>query len=72
MQGGYRRFVSALNARPAAELEAWLQRITGELDAYNTANPMAGSSFAVNQIVHGSNDRLQHDLEMCGSTRYPS
>lgn len=62
----------ALNARPAAELEAWLQRITGELDAYNTANPgRPAAPFAVNQIVHGSNDRLQHDLEMCVKYQVP-
>jgi nitronate monooxygenase len=62
----------ALNARPAAELEVWLQRITSELDAYNKANPEAPAApFAVNQIVHGSNDRLQHDLEMCVKYKVP-
>lgn len=62
----------ALNARPAAELEVWLQRITTELDAYNKANPEAPAApFAVNQIVHGSNDRLQHDLEMCVNYKVP-
>jgi nitronate monooxygenase len=56
----------ALNARPAAELEVWLQRISGELQAHNEANPdRPAAPFAVNQIVHGSNDRLQHDLELC-------
>ena len=63
----------ALNARPAAELEVWLQKITSELAAYNKANPdRPAAPFAVNQIVHGSNDRLQHDLEMCVKYRCPS
>jgi len=62
----------ALNARPAAELEVWLQRITSELDAYNAANPdKPAAPFAVNQIVHGSNDRLQHDLELCVKYKVP-
>jgi len=62
----------ALNARPAAELEVWLQRITSELDAHNQANPdRPAAPFAVNQIVHGSNDRLQHDLEMCVKYKVP-
>jgi len=62
----------ALNARPAAELEAWLQRITSELEAYNRANPeRPAAPFAVNQIVHGSNDRLQHDLQVCVKYKVP-
>ncbi|MCB1848684.1 MAG: nitronate monooxygenase [Halieaceae bacterium] len=62
----------ALNARPAAELEVWLQRITGELAAHNRANPdRPAAPFAVNQIVHGSNDRLQHDLELCVKYKVP-
>lgn len=62
----------ALNARPAAELEVWLQRITSELAAYNEANPdRPAAPFAVNQIVHGSNDRLKHDLEMCVKYKVP-
>ena len=62
----------ALNARPAAELEVWLKRITSELDAHNQANPdQPAAPFAVNQIVHGSNDRLQHDLEMCVKYKVP-
>ncbi len=62
----------ALNARPAAELEVWLQRITSELAAYNAANPdRPAAPFAVNQIVHGSNDRLKHDLEMCVKYKVP-
>jgi len=62
----------ALNARPAAELEVWLKRITSELAAYNAANPdRPAAPFAVNQIVHGSNDRLKHDLEMCVKYKVP-
>ncbi len=62
----------SLNARPAEELEVWLKRITEELDAHNQANPdNPAAPFAVNQIVHGSNDRLQHDLEMCVKYKAP-
>jgi nitronate monooxygenase len=62
----------SLNARPAEVLEEWLQRITTELAEYDAANPGAPSApFAVNQIVHGSNDRLQHDLELCVKYRVP-
>ena len=62
----------ALNARPAAELEVWLQRITSELEAHNQAHPdRPAAPFAVNQIVHGSNDRLQHDLELCVKYKVP-
>ena len=62
----------ALNARPAAVLDDWLKRITEELDAYNQANPdKPAAPFAVNQIVHGSNERLQHDLELCIKYRVP-
>jgi len=62
----------ALNARPAELLEEWLKRITEELDAHNQANPDSPAApFAVNQIVHGSNDRLQHDLELCVKYRVP-
>lgn len=62
----------ALNARPGPVLEEWLQRITGELAAYNEANPhTAAAPFAVNQIVHRSNERLMHDVEMCVKYRVP-
>ena len=62
----------ALNARPAAELDRWLERITTELAEYDAANPDSPSApFAVNQIVHGSNDRLQHDVEMCVKWKVP-
>ena len=62
----------ALNARPAAELEVWLKRITEELAAWDAAHPEAPSApFAVNQIVHKSNDRLMHDIEMCVKYKVP-
>ena len=56
----------ALNARPEPVLDEWLERITSELAAYDEAHPDAPSApFAVNQIVHGSNARLKHDMDMC-------
>ncbi|MDJ0878692.1 MAG: nitronate monooxygenase family protein [Halieaceae bacterium] len=62
----------ALNARPAHVLDEWLERITTELAEYDAAHPEAPSApFAVNQIVHGSNDRLEHDLEMCVKYKVP-
>jgi len=62
----------ALNARPAEVLEQWLQRITSELDDYRAKNPdKPVAPFAVNQIVHQSNDRLQHDVEMCVKYKVP-
>lgn len=62
----------ALNARPAEVLEQWLQRITTELDEYRAKNPdKPVAPFAVNQIVHQSNDRLQHDVEMCVKYKVP-
>ncbi len=62
----------SLNARPAHVLDEWLERITTELAEYDAAHPDAPSApFAVNQIVHGSNDRLEHDLEMCVKYKVP-
>ncbi len=62
----------ALNARPAEELDRWLEKITTELAEYDAANPESPSApFAVNQIVHGSNDRLHHDMEMCVKWKVP-
>ena len=56
----------ALNARPAEVLDQWLSRISEELDAHNQANPdNPAAPYAVNQIVHNSNNRLMHDVEMC-------
>ena len=62
----------ALNARPAALFEDWLAEITETLAAYNAANPdKPAAPFAINQIVHKSNDRLDHDLEMCVKYKVP-
>src|SRR6185312_12921801 len=62
----------ALNARPAALLDEWLARITEELAAYDKAHPERPSApFAVNQIVHKSNNRLDHDLAMCEKYKVP-
>jgi nitronate monooxygenase len=62
----------ALNARPEPVLEEWLQRITSELSAYDEANPDKPSApFAVNQIVHGSNTRLKHDMDLCVKYKVP-
>ncbi|MDE2361627.1 MAG: nitronate monooxygenase [Hyphomicrobiales bacterium] len=62
----------ALNARPGPVLEEWLQRITSELAAWDKAHPERPSApFAVNQIVHKSNDRLQHDIDLCVKYKVP-
>ncbi len=62
----------ALNARPKALLDEWLARITGELAEYDAAHPDAPAApFAVNQIVHRSNDRLEHDLALCVKYKVP-
>ena len=62
----------ALNARPAEQLEAWLIEITTALAAYNAANPdKPAAPFAINQIVHKSNDRLEHDMAMCVKYKVP-
>ncbi len=62
----------ALNARPAEQLEEWLKEITETLAAYNAANPdKPAAPFAINQIVHKSNDRLQHDMAMCVKYKVP-
>jgi nitronate monooxygenase len=62
----------ALNARPASQLDEWLHEITETLAAYNQANPdEPAAPFAINQIVHKSNDRLEHDLEMVVKYKVP-
>ncbi len=62
----------ALNARPAALLDDWLSEITEELAAFQRAHPDARvAPFAVNQIVHGSNDRLDHDVALCVKHKVP-
>ena len=62
----------ALNARPAEMLEQWLVRIETELAAWDAAHPDRPSApYAVNQIVHKSNTRLEHDIEVCTRHRVP-
>ena len=62
----------ALNARPAAQLGDWLAEITETLAAYDAAHPEAPSApFAVNQIVHRSNDRIEADLALCVKYKVP-
>lgn len=62
----------ALNARPAAQLDEWLAEITESLASHNSANPdRQAAPFAVNQIVHKSNERLQHDLGLCVKYKVP-
>lgn len=62
----------ALNARPGPVLEEWLTQITTELAAYATAHPERRvAPYAVNQIVHSSNDRLAHDIEVCAKFKVP-
>src|SRR5258707_1422464 len=62
----------SLNARPLSMLDEWLARITEELAAWDRAHPENPSApYAVNQIVHKSNDRLQQDLELCVKYKAP-
>ncbi len=62
----------ALNARPAEELDKWLTRIKAELAEHDAANPdNLSAPFAVNQIVHNSNDRLMQDVELCVKHEVP-
>ena len=62
----------ALNARPAELLDTWLTQIQEELAAWSEANPGARvGPLAVNQIVHHSNDRLEHDIRVCVQHQVP-
>ncbi|MGI8612066.1 MAG: NAD(P)H-dependent flavin oxidoreductase [Sphingomicrobium sp.] len=62
----------ALNARPAEALDEWLHEITEALAAHDRAYPDRPSApFAVNQIVHRSNDRLEHDMAVCAKWKVP-
>jgi len=62
----------ALNARPESQLDEWLAMITEDLAAHDAANPdRPAAPFAVNQIVHTSNKRLEHDLMMCVKYKVP-
>ncbi|SHM54399.1 nitronate monooxygenase family protein [Rhizobacter sp. OV335] len=62
----------ALNARPAELLDEWLAEITETLAAHDRANPeRPAAPFAINQIVHKSNDRLEHDMALCAKYKVP-
>lgn len=62
----------ALNARPASMLDEWLAEITEALASYNAKNPdRPAAPFAINQIVHRSNTRLEQDMEMCVKYKVP-
>jgi nitronate monooxygenase len=62
----------ALNARPASQLDEWLAEITETLAAHDRAHPDAPAApFAINQIVHKSNDRLEHDMALCAKYKVP-
>jgi nitronate monooxygenase len=62
----------ALNARPAERLDEWLQEITEALAAWDRDHPDRPSApYAVNQIVHRSNDRFDHDMEVCAKWKVP-
>ena len=62
----------ALNARPQAQLDEWLHQITEELAAHNRDNPdRPAAPYAVNQIVHKSNNRLEQDVATCGKWQVP-
>jgi nitronate monooxygenase len=62
----------SLNARPAEQLDAWLAEITETLAAHDREHPeRKAAPFAINQIVHKSNDRLEHDMQMCAKYKVP-
>lgn len=71
-QAGILGSFPALNARPKEALDDWLAEITETLAAYSAAHPeRPAAPFAVNQIVHRSNDRLEHDVELCIKYKVP-
>src|ERR687893_688608 len=62
----------ALNARPASLLDEWLHEISETLAAWDRDHPeRPAAPFAVNQIVHRSNDRLEHDMHVCAKWKVP-
>ena len=62
----------ALNARPASQLDEWLAEITEALAAHDRVHPeRPAAPFAINQIVHKSNDRLDHDMALCAKYKVP-
>jgi nitronate monooxygenase len=62
----------ALNARPASQLDEWLTEINEALEAHNRAHPeQPAAPYAINQIVHKSNDRLEQDMAVCAKHKVP-
>lgn len=61
----------ALNARPEPVLDEWICRIKAELQAFEDETGKTAAPFAVNQICHASNNRLEHDVEMCVKHEVP-
>ena len=61
----------ALNARPADMLDKWIERIKNELDDHEQKTGKKAAPFAVNQIVHASNDRVMHDMGVCVKHKVP-
>ena len=62
----------ALNARPATQLDEWLAEIAETLAAHDRQSPgRPAAAFAINQIVHKSNDRLEHDMAVCAKYKVP-
>ena len=71
-QAGIVGAMPALNARPASQLDEWLAEISETLAAWDRAHPDAPAApFAINQIVHKSNDRLAHDMAVCAKYKVP-
>ncbi|MCE2656784.1 MAG: NAD(P)H-dependent flavin oxidoreductase [Rubrivivax sp.] len=71
-QAGIVGSMPALNARPASQVDEWLHEITETLAAYDRAHPEAPSApYAINQIVHKTNDRLEHDMQVCAKYKVP-
>jgi nitronate monooxygenase len=71
-QAGIVGAMPALNARPASQLDEWLAEITEALAAWDRAHPeRPAAPFAINQIVHKSNDRLEHDMQACARYKVP-
>jgi nitronate monooxygenase len=71
-QAGIVGSMPALNARPASQLDEWLAEITESLAAWDRDHPDHPSApFAINQIVHKSNDRLEHDMQVCAKYKVP-
>jgi len=71
-QAGIVGSMPALNARPASQLDEWLAEITETLAAWDRAHPdQPAAPYAINQIVHKTNDRLEHDMMVCAKYRVP-